>query len=200
MPIEKWCRERGISKQTYYRWQKRVFEAAQRQQQVEFAEVRTSESLQLPATGGSECEKPGLSSRFLSRLCKLLKLCFSGNEQSSAASFPVFPPILASFPDAEAEIHPDRISGNKKFRKDDEVRFLCGSLGDPLKRLFQRCALIKQDRFCLHQCDFTTVFYVFHGGRFILPENFDSPRCAVTLLSCIRRLQALVSLSRNSPF
>ena len=56
MPIEKWCRERGISKQTYYRWQKRVFEAAQRQQQVEFAEVRTSESLQLPATGGSECE------------------------------------------------------------------------------------------------------------------------------------------------
>ena len=24
--------------------------------------------------------------------------------------------------------------------------FLCGSLGDPLKRLFQRCALIKQDR------------------------------------------------------
>ena len=39
MPIEKWCRERGISKQTYYRWQKRVFEAAQRQQQVEFAEV-----------------------------------------------------------------------------------------------------------------------------------------------------------------
>ena len=48
-----WCRERGISKQTYYRWQKRVFEAAQRQQQVEFAEVRTSENLQLPATGGS---------------------------------------------------------------------------------------------------------------------------------------------------
>ena len=46
MPIEKWCRERGISKQTYYRWQKRVFEAAQRQQQVEFAEVRTSESVQ----------------------------------------------------------------------------------------------------------------------------------------------------------
>ena len=41
MPIEKWCRERGISKQTYYRWQKRVFEAAQRQQQVEFAEAAT---------------------------------------------------------------------------------------------------------------------------------------------------------------
>ena len=41
MPIEKWCRERGISKQTYYRWQKRVFEAAQRQQQVEFAKIAT---------------------------------------------------------------------------------------------------------------------------------------------------------------
>lgn len=79
MPIEKWCRERGISKQTYYRWQKRVFEAAQRQQQVEFAEVRTSESLQLPATGGSECEKSGLAATV--RLGKLEVEFYHGTDE-----------------------------------------------------------------------------------------------------------------------
>lgn len=79
MPIEKWCRERGISKQTYYRWQKRVFEAAQRQQQVEFAEVRTSESLQLPATGGSECEKSGLAATV--RLGKLEVEFYQGTDE-----------------------------------------------------------------------------------------------------------------------
>ena len=78
MPIEKWCRERGISKQTYYRWQKRVFEAAQRQQQVEFAEVRTSESLQLPATGGSECEK-GCWKQFCG--CCIMLSDFTGAEK-----------------------------------------------------------------------------------------------------------------------
>ena len=30
-----------ISRQTYYRWQKRVFEATQSQRQVEFAETKT---------------------------------------------------------------------------------------------------------------------------------------------------------------
>ena len=72
-------RERGISKQTYYRWQKRVFEAAQRQQQVEFAEVRTSESLQLPATGGSECEKSGLAATV--RLGKLEVEFYQGTDE-----------------------------------------------------------------------------------------------------------------------
>ena len=79
MSIEKWCRERGVSKQTYYRWQKRVFEAAQRQQQVEFAEVRTSESLQLPATGGSECEKSGLAATV--RLGKLEVEFYQGTDE-----------------------------------------------------------------------------------------------------------------------
>ena len=79
MAIEKWCRERGISKQTYYRWQKRVFEAAQRQQQVEFAEARTSESLQLPATGVSVCEKSGLAATV--RLGKLEVEFYHGTDE-----------------------------------------------------------------------------------------------------------------------
>ena len=85
--------------------------------------------------------KADISSRFLSRLCKLLKLRLSGNDRGIVIAFPVFPPVLASFPDAEAEIHPNGVSGNKKLRKDDEIRFLCGSLGDPLKRLFRDALL-----------------------------------------------------------
>lgn len=34
-----WCRENGICEQTYYRWQKRLFALAQKQQQAQFAEI-----------------------------------------------------------------------------------------------------------------------------------------------------------------
>ena len=34
-----WCKENGICEQTYYRWQKRLFEMAKAQQEVQFAEV-----------------------------------------------------------------------------------------------------------------------------------------------------------------
>lgn len=37
--VKAWCREKGICEQTYYKWQKRLFEMAQAQQEVRFAEV-----------------------------------------------------------------------------------------------------------------------------------------------------------------
>ena len=37
--VKVWCRENGICEQTYYRWQKRLFEMAKAQQEVQFAEV-----------------------------------------------------------------------------------------------------------------------------------------------------------------
>ena len=37
--VKAWCRENGICEQTYYKWQKRLFEMAQAQQEVQFAEV-----------------------------------------------------------------------------------------------------------------------------------------------------------------
>ena len=37
--VKVWCRENGICEQTYYKWQRRVFEMAQEQQEVSFAEV-----------------------------------------------------------------------------------------------------------------------------------------------------------------
>ena len=37
--VKVWCKENGICEQTYYRWQKRLFEMAKLQQEVQFAEV-----------------------------------------------------------------------------------------------------------------------------------------------------------------
>ena len=37
--VKTWCRENGICEQTYYKWQRRLFEMAQAQQEVRFAEV-----------------------------------------------------------------------------------------------------------------------------------------------------------------
>ena len=39
MTVKVWCRENGVCEQTYYKWQKRLFEMAQAQQEVQFAEV-----------------------------------------------------------------------------------------------------------------------------------------------------------------
>ena len=43
--VKVWCKENGICEQTYYRWQKRLFEMAQAQQEVQFAEVTPARSL-----------------------------------------------------------------------------------------------------------------------------------------------------------
>lgn len=37
--VKDWCWENGICEQTYYKWQKRLFEMVQAQQAVQFAEV-----------------------------------------------------------------------------------------------------------------------------------------------------------------
>ncbi len=45
MPVKTWCRENGINEQTYYKWQRRLFEMAQAQQEVQFAEVTPARSV-----------------------------------------------------------------------------------------------------------------------------------------------------------
>ncbi len=37
--VKTWCRENGVCEQTYYKWQKRLFEMAQAQQEIQFAEM-----------------------------------------------------------------------------------------------------------------------------------------------------------------
>lgn len=43
--VKAWCRENGVCEQTYYKWQKRLFEMAQAQQEVRFAEVTPAQSI-----------------------------------------------------------------------------------------------------------------------------------------------------------
>ena len=37
--VKSWCRENGVCEQTYYKWQRRLFEMAQAQQESRFVEV-----------------------------------------------------------------------------------------------------------------------------------------------------------------
>ena len=37
--VKDWCKESGICEQTYYRWQKRLFEMAREQRERRFAEI-----------------------------------------------------------------------------------------------------------------------------------------------------------------
>ena len=39
--VKAWCRENGVCAQTYYKWQKRLFEMAKAQQEVQFADVKS---------------------------------------------------------------------------------------------------------------------------------------------------------------
>ena len=39
------CRENGVCEQTYYKWQRRLFEIAQTQQEVQFAEITPTQSV-----------------------------------------------------------------------------------------------------------------------------------------------------------
>ncbi len=39
LSVKTWCRENGVSEQTYYKWQRRLYELTQNQQENRFAEV-----------------------------------------------------------------------------------------------------------------------------------------------------------------
>ena len=43
--VKAWCRENGVCEQTYYKWQKRLFEMAQAQQEAQIAEVTPAQPL-----------------------------------------------------------------------------------------------------------------------------------------------------------
>ena len=43
--VKTWCRENGVCEQTYYKWQRRLFEMAQAQQEVQFAEITPTQSV-----------------------------------------------------------------------------------------------------------------------------------------------------------
>lgn len=39
LSVKTWCRENGVSEQTYYKWQRRLYELAQERQENRFTEI-----------------------------------------------------------------------------------------------------------------------------------------------------------------
>lgn len=70
--VKTWCRENEICEQTYYKWQRRVFEMAKAQKEVSFAEVTP-----LQAVRSSEVAVTvRISGTDRLRRCDLRKGCF----------------------------------------------------------------------------------------------------------------------------
>lgn len=44
MSVKNWCAENGVCEQTYYKWQRRLFELSLEQQEVQFAEVTPAQA------------------------------------------------------------------------------------------------------------------------------------------------------------
>ena len=43
--VKLWCRENGVCEQTYYKWQRKLFERAKAHREVQFAEVTPLQSV-----------------------------------------------------------------------------------------------------------------------------------------------------------
>jgi hypothetical protein len=82
MAVKVWCRENGVCEQTYYKWQKRLFEMAQAQQDVEFAEVtpvqpiRTGNVAVTVRLAGAEVDiHSGADAAIVETVLRFLKSC-----------------------------------------------------------------------------------------------------------------------------
>lgn len=78
--VAQWCKANGISIQTYYRWQKRLFTMAQAQQESRFAEITPSQSGSSIAVtvrvGGVEADiHSGADTGTVETVLRVLKSC-----------------------------------------------------------------------------------------------------------------------------
>ena len=82
MTVKTWCAENGICEQTYYRWQKRLFEMAQAQQEVQFAEVtpvqpiwRSNVAVTVRISGAEADIHSGADTATVETVLRILKSC-----------------------------------------------------------------------------------------------------------------------------
>lgn len=79
LTVRDWCREHNVSPQTYYKWQRRVYEYA-KSQQPQFAEVtlpdreRRSQPVATLKSGGIEADiYSGIEKETLELLCGIMR-------------------------------------------------------------------------------------------------------------------------------
>lgn len=82
LSMQEWCHANDICTQTYYRWQKRLFELAQAQQEVRFAEITPAQpvpSVSIAVTiriAGAEAEiHNGADTATVEAVLRVLKSC-----------------------------------------------------------------------------------------------------------------------------
>lgn len=82
MAVKTWCRENGVCEQTYYKWQRRLFEMARAQQEVQFAEVTPAQSVRCGNVAvtvriaGAEADiHSGADASTVETVLRILKLC-----------------------------------------------------------------------------------------------------------------------------
>ena len=77
--IKVWCKENGVCEQTYYKWQRRLFEMAQMQQGVQFAEVTPVRHGNVAVTvriAGAEADvHSGADAATVETVLRILKSC-----------------------------------------------------------------------------------------------------------------------------
>ena len=82
LSVREWCETNHLCTQTYYRWQRRLFEMAQAQQEVQFAEVtpataiRSSSIAVTVRIGGNEADIcNGADAATVEMVLRILKSC-----------------------------------------------------------------------------------------------------------------------------
>ena len=80
--VKTWCRENGICEPTYYKWQRRLFEMAQSQQEARFAEITPASSIPSGAVAvtvriaGAEADiRAGADAATVETVLRILKSC-----------------------------------------------------------------------------------------------------------------------------
>ena len=77
--VKAWCKENGVCEQTYYKWQRRLFEMAQMQQGVQFAEVTPVRHGNVAVTvriAGAEADvHSGADAATVETVLRILKSC-----------------------------------------------------------------------------------------------------------------------------
>ena len=80
--VKVWCKENGVCEQTYYKWQRRLFEMTQTQQDIQFAEVTPAQPVRCGNVAvtvriaGTEADiHSGADVATVETVLRILKLC-----------------------------------------------------------------------------------------------------------------------------
>ena len=81
--VVNWCKENNVCSQTYYKWQKRLFEAAKAQQETQFAEVTPLQNkccsgdiaVTVRLAGGEADIHAGADAATIETMLRILKSC-----------------------------------------------------------------------------------------------------------------------------